>query len=168
MKAFIESHFAYCPLIWMFHSRSLNNKINRLHERALRLVYKDSHLSFRELLKKDHSFSIHHRNLQKLAVEMYKLVNNISTEPMKSIFIPRNVPYNLRGKNPFQSRNIKSVRNGTETLSYRGLITWTIVPDEMKNSISLIEFKSKIKNLEPTGCTCRLRKTYVHNVGFIN
>ena len=41
MKAFIESQFGYCPLIWMFHSRTLKNKINRLHERALRLVYKD-------------------------------------------------------------------------------------------------------------------------------
>ena len=72
MKAFIESQFGYCPLIWMFHSRTLNNRINRLHERALRLVYKDSHLTFQELLHKDKSFSIHHRNLQKLAIEMYK------------------------------------------------------------------------------------------------
>ena len=46
MKAFIESHFAYCPLTWMFHNRKLNNRINRLHERALRLVYKDIHLTF--------------------------------------------------------------------------------------------------------------------------
>ena len=41
MKAFIESQFNYCPLIWMFHSRTLNSKINKLHERALRLVYND-------------------------------------------------------------------------------------------------------------------------------
>ena len=38
MSAFIESQFEYCPLAWMFHSRILNNRINRLHERALRLV----------------------------------------------------------------------------------------------------------------------------------
>ena len=41
MKAFIESQFGYCPLIWMFHSRTLNNKINRIHERAQRITYKD-------------------------------------------------------------------------------------------------------------------------------
>ena len=34
MKAFIESQFGYCPLVWMFHSRTLNNRINNLHERA--------------------------------------------------------------------------------------------------------------------------------------
>ena len=40
MKAFIISQFSYCPLIWMFHSRDLNHKINRIHEQALRLVFK--------------------------------------------------------------------------------------------------------------------------------
>ena len=43
MKSFIESQFGYCPLIWMFHSRGLNNKINRIHERALRITYNDKH-----------------------------------------------------------------------------------------------------------------------------
>ena len=39
MKAFVISQFNYCPLIWMFHNRALNNRINKIHERALRLVY---------------------------------------------------------------------------------------------------------------------------------
>ena len=41
MNAFFKSQFNYCPAIWMFHSRTLNNKINRLHERCLRIIYKD-------------------------------------------------------------------------------------------------------------------------------
>ena len=58
MKAFIVSQFSYCPLIWMFHSRILNNRVNSLHERALRLVYKDQDSSFEQFLR-DNSFSIH-------------------------------------------------------------------------------------------------------------
>ena len=42
MKAFITSEFSYCPLIWMSHSRALHNRINNVHERALRLIYKDN------------------------------------------------------------------------------------------------------------------------------
>ena len=42
MKGFIMSHFSYCHLVWMWHSSTLNNKINKLHERALRLVYDDT------------------------------------------------------------------------------------------------------------------------------
>ena len=62
MKSFITSQFGYCPLIWMFHSRALNNKINSIHERALRITYNDSKSTFEELLSKDNSVSIHHRN----------------------------------------------------------------------------------------------------------
>ena len=116
MKAFIESQFGYCPLIWMFHSRMLNIRINKLHERALRIVYKNSNLTFEELLQKDQSFTIHHRNLQKLATEMYKIKNNYSPLMMKHIFPDSTNPYKLRNKNPFQTDNVRTVFNGTETI----------------------------------------------------
>ena len=64
---FLLSQFGYCPLVWMFHNRRCNNKINHLHERMLRIVYKDYKLSFAELLSKDKSFTVHHRTVQKLA-----------------------------------------------------------------------------------------------------
>ena len=41
MKAFIASEFGYFPLVWMFQSRNLNSRVNKLHERALRMVYED-------------------------------------------------------------------------------------------------------------------------------
>ena len=68
MKTFILSHFSYCPLVWMFHSRKLNNRINSIHERALRIVYRDNESTFDELLFKDESFTIHERNIQTLAI----------------------------------------------------------------------------------------------------
>ena len=50
LKAFVESQFGYCPLTWMFHGRRANSKINHIHERALRIVYKNNVLLFEELL----------------------------------------------------------------------------------------------------------------------
>ena len=70
----------------MFHSRTLNNKISRLHERALRIVYSDYKLSFYELLEKDKSFPIHHKNIQSLATEIYKFLHNLSPCIMNNIF----------------------------------------------------------------------------------
>ena len=55
MRSFIMSHFRYCPLIWMFHDRTTNSRINKIHERALRIVYRDTESSFDELLTKDNS-----------------------------------------------------------------------------------------------------------------
>ena len=67
MNAYFMSQFGYCPLVWMNHSRTLNNRINGLHKRALSLVYNDFSSSFSELLEEDKSVTIHHRNLQTLA-----------------------------------------------------------------------------------------------------
>ena len=148
MKAFIDSQFGYCPLIWMFCSRTLNNRINHLHERALRLVYKDATLSFEELLIEDKTFSIHHRNLQKLATEMYKVINNLSPSFMHIIFPLTTNPYGLRNKNTFKTTNIHSVYYGSETLEYRGPKTWAVVPEDIRSSKTLSEFQAKIKKLE--------------------
>ena len=63
-KAFIISQFNYCPLVWMFHTKQLNNRINSLHEKALRVTYQDRYSSFSELLDLDKSVSIHYRNIK--------------------------------------------------------------------------------------------------------
>ena len=168
MKAFIESQFSYCPLVWMFHSRKLNNIINRIHERALRIAYNDYNTSFEELLIKDNSFTIHERNLQRLAIEMYKSKNNISPPFMKGVFPESKNCINLRCKPIFETHNVKTVYNGTKTISFRGPQIWSIIPTSIKNAGTLPEFKSLIKKWKPKGCMCRLCKTYVQHVGFIN
>ena len=80
----------------MFHNRTINNKINRLHERALRLVYKDEKLSFQDLLDKDGAVNIHERNLQRLVVEMYKVKHKLSPLPMQELFKDQPNKYDLR------------------------------------------------------------------------
>ena len=102
MNAFFKAQFNYCPVVWMFHSRSLNNKINRLHERCLRIIYNDKHSNFEELLVKDNSVSIHHNNIHTIAIEIYKVANGICPEIMNDIFkLRENTHYNLRGTSQF-------------------------------------------------------------------
>ena len=66
--------------------RGMNMKINHVHKRALRLVYNDYQSSFEVLLKNDKSISVHHRNIHSVAIEMYKVKNNLSPPFMKEIF----------------------------------------------------------------------------------
>ena len=75
MNAFFKAQLNHCPVVSMVHSRFLNNKINRLHERCLRIIYNDKRSSFEELLVKDNSVSGRHNNIHTLAIEMYKLPN---------------------------------------------------------------------------------------------
>ena len=86
---------------------------------------------------------------------------------MKNIFTERDISYNLRKTKSFKTFNVKTVKYGTETLSFRGPKTWEMVPNVIKNSTSLMEFKSKIKTWTPTSCECRLCRTYIPNLGFI-
>ena len=86
MNSFFNSQFSYCPLIWMFHSRIMNNKINRLHERCMRLIYGDKTSSFEELLEQDKSVSLHTRNVQMLATEMFKVYRSMSPPSFSELF----------------------------------------------------------------------------------
>ena len=86
LKTFIESQFNYCPLVWMFCSKKMDNKINRIHERALRLVYRDYKSSFKDLLIKDNSIPFHYRNIHQVAIEMFKTIHDLSPPFMKEIF----------------------------------------------------------------------------------
>ena len=93
----------------MFYSRGTNNKINRLHERALRFVYDDYSSSFAELLKVDNSFTIHHYNIQTLCIELYKVYNNLSQTVFSELFTKNEISYNLRLHSDFVIPKVKRV-----------------------------------------------------------
>ena len=113
-KAFVESQFKYCPLTWMFHSRKTNYKINRLQERALRLIYNDYISSFEELSSKDGTFTIHEQNIHNLAIEMFKTLNDLSTPDFSELFQLNESLHGLRSDGPQKLciPNINSVRFG--------------------------------------------------------
>ena len=149
----------------MFHSRTLNRRINKLHERALRITYKDDDSSFNELLVKDETFTVHERNIQKLAIELYKVAYRLSPKIMDSIF-PLNSGDVYSGGSIFKTSNVKTVYWGTESLANLGPRIWSIVPNDMKK-YSLSKFTKKIRKWKPVGCPCRICKTYVHGLGFV-
>ena len=85
-NAVIKSQFSYCPLLWIFSSRRSITLINRICERSLRAVYNDTSSAFQELLQRNRSVSTHHKNIQTLAMEVFKVVNNICPPIMKTFF----------------------------------------------------------------------------------
>ena len=159
-KSFVTSQFSYCLLIWMFHSRRLNNKINSIHERAPRITYQDNTSKFQELLNKDNSASIHHKNLQVWATEMFKIHRGLSPGILRETFVSKTSSYNLRKNDTFEKRKVHSAYLLAESLSFLGPKIWVLVPVELKQSETLYSLKLKIKNWVLFECPCRVCKTY--------
>ena len=73
----------------------------------------------------------------------------------------------VNGNNFLERRSVKSVKYGTESISFLALKIWEILPNEIKDSDTLQIFKAKIKKWVPVECPCRLCKVYLPQVGFI-
>ena len=131
MNAFIISQLGYCPLIWMCHNRKAHKQINKIYERSLRIVYSDNTSSFQELLEKSDSVSIHGRNLQQLAIEIYKALNNLSSSLMSELFMIKKNKYSFRNEGALISNHPKSVNYGINSIFHLAPKIWELVPKEI-------------------------------------
>ena len=118
MNAFITSQFSYCPLIWMFHNRKMLKQINRIHQRALRIVYADNISSFEGLIEKSGSVSMHDRNLQQMAIEIYKALNDLSPTLVSELPRIKERKYNLRIDNALVSNIPHYTKYGLNIISH--------------------------------------------------
>ena len=119
----------------------MNRKINYIHERALRLVYDDYTASFADLLSRDESVSIHHRNIQKVAIEMFKVKHDLSPIYIKDLFSLRDL--RIRSQTSFCRPNVNTTYMGEQSF---GPIVWNVLlPEDLKRLTNLEDFKQSSK-----------------------
>ena len=137
------------------------DKINRLHERCLHLIYNDKCSSFEEILVKDKSVSIHHKNIHALTIEMFKVYTKTSPKIMQEFFqIKDKGYYFLRNQIDFAIPTVKSVNFVLESIKFLEPKIWESLPNNLKNKESVESFKIAINEWKPESCPCRLCKTY--------
>ena len=168
----------------MFCSRHSNHRINKLHERALRIVYNYYFSDFSDLLIKDNTVTIHQRNLRSLAIEMYKITNNLCPAFIKGMMTEILVPYNTRSttqvteginsgvqyndKSNYKIPETKTVSFGLESIRYLGPKIWMLIPDELKESSTVELFKKRVRESKFKKCPCKLCKTYIKGLEYVN
>ena len=165
MNSFVQSQFSYCPMLWMFCSRNLNDKINRIHKRALRMVYLDFTSSFAELLKRGGSVTIHQRNIQLVAITMFGVVRKLGPDIVRDLFV---LDLDTRNDRTFLRPNVNTVYNGENSIRYFGPIVWDeMLPRKFKSIKTLEKFRDDIREWVPVGCPCSLCREYVSGVGYV-
>ena len=150
-KSMIKSQFNYCPLVWMFCSRQSNNLINKVHERGLRLTYRDETKDFQQILREQNEITIHQRNLQVLLTEVYKIINCIASPIM-----------NLQKFSEIFLQKIGELSNMLRKqwrVEHR--FSERIYTLNIKTVSPLMNSKSKIKTWKCDFCQRRLCKKYV-------
>ena len=152
----------------MFTSRYLDNALNSIHERALRLIYNDYELPCDRILQDRNQKSIHQKNIQSLAIEIYKFQAGLTPPSMSDLFVIRGKSYSLRNFQALESSHKRTVKLGTETVSYRRPQIWNLIPERLRTLSTLSKFKKEIKKSKCDACPRRMCETYIQRVGFIN
>ena len=146
--------------MWIFHTKKLNNRINSLHEKALRATYQDKNSSFSESLNLDKSAFVHYRNIKYLLTEIYKVKMGLFSPILSDIFSSsENSSYNLRCGVTVNRRNIKS-KFDFGAVSTIGAILWNDLQ-------SLTFFKQKIKLWSPKDCPCKICRKFIKRLRYI-
>ena len=132
-------------------------------------MYNDYSNSFDFLLRKDNSVKIHHRNIQKVAIEMYKVKHGLCPKMMTDLFVTNTDQVNTRGNPDFVRPRNNTVSYGQQSIRCFGPIVWdSMLPEDIKKSTNLVHFKQQIKAWIPQNCRCRLCIEYIPNLGFVD
>ena len=141
----IESQFAYCPLIWMFCSKTDMQRVEKVQYKTLQVVYNNYMATYDELLALDNKLKIHQRHLQFVAFEIHKSKNKLNPSFMWKTYNEKNIPYSLRRSISLFIPNANTQKYGINSLNFRGSVLWNNLPIKLKECKSLQEFNQLLK-----------------------
>ena len=87
---------------------------------------------------------------------------------MPELFNEKAHHHDLRNKDQWEIENFRTMKYGRETIRNLGPKMWSLVPNHIKEATSLQQFKKKIRLWKPNDCACRLCKSFVDQLGFLN
>ena len=154
---YILSKFNYCPLAWHVCNENNSRKLEKIQERALRFVYEDFDSSYEELLDKAKIPTLHVRRLRTMALETFKILNNMSPPVLSNLVKLRdNSACNFRYNNILQVPRIRTTKFGKKSFSYAAAVLWNSFPDEFRKESNFNQFKALISNWNGDDCKCNM------------
>ena len=152
IESFVLANFNYCPLVWHFCSSESMKKLERIQERALRLLLNDYESDYEALLLKSNKSTLQIRRIKLLAIEIFKTINDLNPPYMKEIF-KLNTRKNS-GSKKLVAQSQKSMKYGSYSLRSLGPRIWNKLPTSIRDSNTLSTFKELIKSWAGPTCRC--------------
>ena len=143
-KSFISSNFSYCPVSWMFCGKTNLNKLEKLQERALRFVYRDTTSPYDSLLKRGNFLPLSVHRIRCLGIEVYKCYRGLNPDYLNNLFKQSSTKYNLRDSCRLEQPKFNTFSYGQRSFRYYGSKLWNLLPYSVKNTKDLNVFKSNI------------------------
>ena len=139
----------------------------KIHYKALKTVY-NSNECYKELLIPNNEVSIHQKQFRALTTEIYKSLTDVYPDFMKNCFSIKEIPYSLRNGSALKITSARSTYYGTNSIHFRAFLLWNKLPNSLKGSQSLLEFKYKIKTVGKVDCSCTICRSWwlIARVGF--
>ena len=153
-KSFIMSNFNYCPVVWMFTSKSSLSKLEGIQKRALRFVLDDYTSDYVELLDKANVPGMKIMALRYLAIEVYKCINGINPKYLNDLFTIKERKYQLRNVSIIYRDKVQTTNHGLKSFKDYGAKIWKSLPNSCKSAISVEDFKVLIKSWNGPKCSC--------------
>ena len=154
-QSFVASNFNYCPLVWHFCGKTNNQKLEKIQERALKIIYSDYESSYEELLEKSNSSTLLIARLRLLLCEIFKSLKELNTKYVSEIFVKKELPYNFRNSCKLHQPITKTTTYGLRSVLSTGAELWNDLSPVLSDETDLSDFKRFAndlhqENLDPT------------------
>ena len=149
--SFILPHFEYCSESWHFCNKAASEKLEKVNERAVRLVFRDKATAYTELVKKLNLSTLENLRLDKILLSVFKTINNTGApQSLKELITYRDTKYNLRGNKIISIPKAKTTTYGLKSWRYLAAKLWNSLPDNLRTIKDFRDFKRKLCNIDLT------------------
>ena len=151
---FIQSNFNFCPLSWHFCSEGNTQKIEKIQERALRFVYMDYETTYEDLLHKAKMPSMYIKRTRIMAIETFKILNNLAPPVLSNLLQKKTQTYNFRYSNILQIPSVQTTSYGKKSFRYAAPVLWNSLPESFRKITNFNQFKNQVSFWNGKKCTC--------------
>ena len=154
VQSFVFAHFNYCLSVLYFTSVKQINKIEKLLERASKVITDDYSYSYEKFPNGSNTPTMAIERVHSLCMEIFKSLNNLNAPYMKGLFHRNVSTYSLRLSNNLLVPRVNQTTFGLCSIRYEGAVMWNHLRNHIKTAENIPTFEKLVRNWKGPRCKC--------------